>query len=180
MAREGLNKVILIGNLGMDPELQFTQGGQARLRLRLATSETYVDRGGERQEKTEWHTIIIWGKRAEALNNILSKGRSICVEGSIEYRQWEDREGQKRNSTQIRARNIILLGGGRGGGGGDFGGDDDFGGGGGGGGYGGGGGGGGYGGGGGGNRGGGGYGGGGGGGGGDDFGGDFGDDDIPF
>lgn len=161
MAREGLNKVILIGNLGTDPELQFTQGGSARLRLRLATTETYVDRGGERQEKTEWHTIIIWGKRAEALNNILAKGRSICVEGSIEYRQWEDREGNKRNSTQIRARNIILLGGGRGGGGGG----DDFGGGGGGGG-------------------GGGYGGGGGGGGGgfggDDFGGDFGDDDIPF
>ena len=170
MAREGLNKVILIGNLGMDPELQFTQGGSARLRVRLATTETYVDRGGERQEKTEWHTVIIWGKRAEALNNILSKGRSICVEGSIEYRQWEDREGNKRNSTQIRARNIILLGSGRGGGGG--GGDFD------GGGYGGGGGGGG-------GQGGGGGGGAGGGAGGgfggdDDFGGDFGDDDIPF
>jgi single-strand DNA-binding protein len=166
MAREGLNKVILIGNLGIDPELQFTQSGTGRLRLRLATTETYVDRGGERQEKTEWHTVIVWGKRAEALNNILSKGRSICVEGSIEYRQWEDREGNKRNSTQIRARDIILLGGGRGGGGG---GGGDFGGGGGGG-YGGGGGG-------------GGAGAGGGGGsdfGGDDFGGDFGDDDIPF
>ena len=111
MAREGLNKVLLIGNLGVDPELQYTRGGQPRLRLRLATTETWVNRGGERQEDTQWHTIIVWGKRAEALNNILSKGRSICVEGSIEYRQWEDKEGQRRNSTQIKARNIILLGG---------------------------------------------------------------------
>ncbi|MFK8003049.1 MAG: single-stranded DNA-binding protein, partial [Polyangiales bacterium] len=130
MAREGLNKVILIGNLGLDPELNFTQGGQARLKMRLATSESYMSRTGERQEKTEWHTIIVWGKRAEALGKFLTKGRSLCVEGSIEYRQWDDKDGNKRNSTQIRARNIILLGGGQGGGGGG-----DYGGGGGGGGY---------------------------------------------
>ncbi|MFT5358345.1 MAG: single-strand DNA-binding protein, partial [Polyangiales bacterium] len=130
MAREGLNKVILIGNLGLDPELNFTQGGQARLKLRLATSESYMSRTGERQEKTEWHTIIVWGKRAEALGKFLTKGRSLCVEGSIEYRQWDDKDGNKRNSTQIRARNIILLGGGQGGGdGGGGGGGGDYGGG---------------------------------------------------
>ncbi|MFW6051943.1 MAG: single-stranded DNA-binding protein [Myxococcota bacterium] len=150
---EGLNKVILIGNLGMDPELRFTQNSQAVLRMRLATTESYVKRGGERQERTEWHTVIVWGNRAEALNKILSKGRSIGVEGRIQYRQWEDKDGNKRTSTEIVATNIILLGGGRGGGGGgsDFGGpapDQDYPD----------------------------YGSGGGGGGG----GDFGDDDIPF
>ena len=115
---EGLNKVILIGNLGADPELKFTQGGQGVLRLRLATSESYMNKSGERQQRTEWHTVIVWGKRGEALNNILSKGRSIGVEGRIQYRQWDDKEGNKRNSTEINATNIILLGGRRDGGGG--------------------------------------------------------------
>ncbi len=169
MAREGLNKVILIGNLGQDPELSFTQSGQARLRLRVATTERFVTRAGEKQERTEWHNVIFWGKRAEALNKFLSKGLTVYIEGSIQYRQWDDKEGNKRYATDIRAQNLLFLGGGRGRDGGG-----DFGGGGGGGGYGGGGGGGG-----------GGYGGGGGGGGGkggyDDFpADDFGDDDIPF
>lgn len=170
---EGLNKVILIGNLGMDPELKFTQNGQAILRMRLATTESYVNRNKERQERTEWHTVIVWGNRGEALNKILSKGREICVEGRLQTRQWEDQQGNKRSTTEVVATNIVLLrGGGSGGGGG--------------GGYGGGGGGS-YGGGGGGAGGGGGGGGGGGSGGGgggdyppDDYGGDFGDDDIPF
>ncbi|MFW5925912.1 MAG: single-stranded DNA-binding protein [Myxococcota bacterium] len=125
---EGLNKVLLIGNLGMDPELRFTQNSQAVLRMRLATTESYAKRGGERQERTEWHTVIVWGNRAEALNKILSKGRSIAVEGRIQHRQWEDKDGNKRNSTEIVANNIILLGGGRGGGGGGGGPSDDFGG----------------------------------------------------
>ena len=90
---EGLNRVTLIGNLGADPELKYTQNGQAVLRLRLATTESYVNRAGERQQRTDWHTAIVWGKRGEALNNILSKGRSICVEGRIQYRQWEDKDG---------------------------------------------------------------------------------------
>lgn len=107
---EGLNRVILIGNLGTDPELKYTQGGQAVLRLRLATSESYANRAGERQQRTEWHTVIIWGKRGEALNDILSKGRSICAEGRIQYRQWEDKDGNKRFSTEIVATNIVLLG----------------------------------------------------------------------
>ncbi|NOY92512.1 MAG: single-stranded DNA-binding protein, partial [Deltaproteobacteria bacterium] len=121
---EGLNKVILIGNLGQDPELKYTNGGQRPfLKLRLATTERYMNRSGERQERTEWHSVIIWGKRAEALNKILGKGRSICVEGRIEYNSWEDKNGSKRISTSINAMNVILLGGRRdGGGGGEYGG----------------------------------------------------------
>jgi len=121
---EGLNRVILIGNLGTDPELKYTQNGQAVLRLRLATTESYMNRAGERQQRTDWHTVIIWGKRGEALNNILSKGRPICAEGRIQYRQWEDKDGNKRNSTEIVATNIVLLGSRR-----DSGGPSDFGGG---------------------------------------------------
>lgn len=108
---EGLNRVTLIGNLGTDPELKYTQNGQAVLRLRLATTESYVNKAGERQQRTDWHTVIIWGKRGEALNNILSKGRPICAEGRIQYRQWDDKDGNKRNSTEIVATNIVLLGG---------------------------------------------------------------------
>jgi single-strand DNA-binding protein len=175
---EGLNRAILVGNLGMDPELKFTQGGQAVLRIRLATSESFMGKTGERQDRTEWHTVVVWGKRAEALNKILSKGRTIWVEGRIQTRSWDDKDGNKRSTTEINANNIGLVGSGGGGGGGGR-----SGGGGGGGGYGGGGGGGG-----------GGYGGGGAGGGGYEGGGGFeggpdfdsgggaggGDDDIPF
>ena len=124
---EGLNRVTLIGNLGADPELKYTQGGQAVLRLRLATTESYLNRAGERQQRTDWHTVIVWGKRGEALNNILSKGRSICAEGRIQYRQWEDKDGNKRTTTEIVAQNIVLLGGG-GGRGRDGGAPSDFGG----------------------------------------------------
>lgn len=133
---EGMNKAILIGNLGADPELRFTQGGQAVLKLRLATTESYVDRNKERQQRTEWHSVVVWGNRAEALNKILSKGRTICVEGRIQTRSWDDKDGNKRYSTEINATNVILVGSGGGGGrrgeGGGGGGEDDFGGGGGG------------------------------------------------
>jgi len=115
---EGLNRAILVGNLGMDPELKFTQGGQAVLRIRLATTESFVNRTGERQERTDWHTVTVWGKRAEALNKILSKGRTIWVEGRIQTRSWEDKDGGKRYATDIVANNIGLVGGGGGGGGG--------------------------------------------------------------
>ncbi len=172
MASQGLNKVMLIGNLGADPELRFTQGGAPVLNMRLATTERFVTRGGEKQERTEWHSVIMWGNRAEALNKYLSKGQTVYVEGRLQTRQWEDKDGNKRSKTEIVANELLFLGGGRGGGGGgappgDFeGGGGHSGGGGGGGGYSGGGG-----------RG----GGGGGGGGGDDFPpDDFGDDDIPF
>lgn len=114
---EGLNRAILVGNLGVDPELKFTQGGQAVLRIRLATTESFLNRTGERQERTDWHTVVVWGKRAEALNKILSKGRTIWVEGRIQTRSWEDKDGGKRYSTEINATNIGLVGGGGGGGG---------------------------------------------------------------
>ena len=130
---EGLNKAILVGNLGMDPELKFTQGGQAVLRIRMATTETYPNKAGERQERTEWHTVVVWGKRAESLNKILSKGRTIWVEGRIQTRSWEDKDGGKRYATDIVANQVGLVGGGGGGGGGapDYegpggGGDDDI------------------------------------------------------
>jgi single-strand DNA-binding protein len=113
---EGLNKVMLIGNLGQDPELRYTQKGQAILNMRLATSESFLNRDNERQERTEWHTVILWGKRAEALNKILAKGRQIYIEGRLQTRKWEDKEGKPRYTTEVVANNVILVGG-RGGGG---------------------------------------------------------------
>jgi single-strand DNA-binding protein len=110
---EGMNKVLLIGNLGQDPELRYTQGGQAVLNLRLATNESFLNRDNERQERTEWHTVIVWGKRGEALNKILSKGKQLCIEGRLQTRSWEDKQGGgKRYSTEVVATNVILLGGG--------------------------------------------------------------------
>ena len=104
---EGLNKVILIGNLGADPELRYTQGGSAVLRLRLATSESYVNKAGERQQRTEWHTVILWGKRAEALNNILSKGRSICIEGRIQIPSVGRQRGQQTATARKSTRTTL-------------------------------------------------------------------------
>jgi single-strand DNA-binding protein len=117
---EGLNRVLLIGNLGRDPELRFTQSGQAVLSLRLATNESFQNREGERQERTEWHSVTVWGKRGEGLNKVISKGSQMFVEGRLQTRSWEDKQGQKRYSTEVVATNIILLGsrGGGGGGGG--------------------------------------------------------------
>jgi single-strand DNA-binding protein len=108
---------MLLGNLGADPELRTTSGGQSVLKLRLATSETYLDRNRQRQEKTEWHSVVIWGKRAEALSKILSKGSRLFVEGGLRTSSYEDREGVKRYKTEIVANNVLLQGG-RGGGGG--------------------------------------------------------------
>src|SRR5690606_32610309 len=107
-----LNKVMLLGNLGADPELRQTNSGQAVLKLRLATSETYLDRNKVRQERTEWHQVIVWGKRAEALHKILSKGSRIFVEGGIRTSSYEDKDGNKRYRTEIQAQNVILSGGG--------------------------------------------------------------------
>lgn len=122
---EGLNRVILIGNLGQDPELRFTQSNQGVLSLRMATTESYFDTTTkERKEITEWHSVVVWGKRGEALNKILSKGSRIAVEGRLKTRSWEDKNGGgKRYATEVVANNVILLGGrGEGGGGGGGGG----------------------------------------------------------
>lgn len=111
-----MNKVILIGRLGSDPELKHTQTGQACLTLRLATSERWKDKAGERQERTEWHTVTLWGPRAEPLHRLLTKGEMVCVEGSIRTRSWE-KDGQKRYATEINATEVHLLGGRKDGGG---------------------------------------------------------------
>ncbi len=113
---EGLNRVLLLGNIGQDPELKMTSGGQAVLKLRLATSETYFDRNKVKQERTEWHSVVVWGKRAEALGKFLTKGSRIFVEGKIRTSSYDDKAGQKRYRTEINADNIILSGGGKGGG----------------------------------------------------------------
>lgn len=112
---EGLNKVMLIGNLGQDPELRYTQKGQPILNMRLATNESFLNRDNERQERTEWHTVILWGKRGEALNKFLSKGKQLYIEGRLQTRQWEDKDGNRRYTTEVVATNVVLLGG-RGGG----------------------------------------------------------------
>jgi single-strand DNA-binding protein len=110
---EGLNRVLLLGNLGADPELKSLQGGQAVLKLRLATTETYLDKNQVRQERTEWHRITVWGRRGEALGKILNKGDSIFVEGRLQTSSYE-KNGEKRYSTEVIATNIILSGRGRG------------------------------------------------------------------
>ena len=114
---EGLNKVLLIGNLGQDPELRHTQGGDPVLSLRVATTEKYLDRDGNKQERTEWHDVSMWGKRGEALSRFLSKGSKLYVEGRIETKKYTDRDGNEKYRTGINARDIILLGDSQGGGG---------------------------------------------------------------
>jgi single-strand DNA-binding protein len=109
---EGLNRVMLLGNLGADPELKMTSGGNAVLKLRLATSESYVDRNRVRQERTEWHSVVVWGKRAEALGKFLTKGSRLFIEGGLRTSSYEDRDGNKRYRTEIVANNVILAGGG--------------------------------------------------------------------
>ena len=108
---EGLNRVMLLGNLGADPELRFTQGGQAVLNMRLATTETYLDKNKVRQERTDWHNVVVWGKRGEALAKILAKGSSLFIEGSLRTSSYDDKEGHKRYKTEIVANNILLTGG---------------------------------------------------------------------
>lgn len=108
---EGLNRVMLLGNLGADPELRVTPGGQAVLKLRLATNESYVDRNNVRQERTEWHRVTIWGRRAEALGKILQKGDLLFVEGRLQTSSYE-KNGEKRYSTEVVANNVVLPGGG--------------------------------------------------------------------
>ncbi len=112
---EGFNRVMLLGNLGADPELRFTQGGQAVLNLRIATTESYLDKDKVRRERTDWHNVVVWGKRGEALAKIIGKGSSLFIEGSLRTSSYDDRDGNKRYKTEIIANNVILSGRGRGG-----------------------------------------------------------------
>jgi single-strand DNA-binding protein len=120
----GVNKVILVGHLGADPDMRYTPSGQGVCELRLATSESWNDKNGQRQERTEWHRIVVWGKRAEVCSKYLSKGRQVFVEGRIQTRTYDDKDGNKRYITEIIANDVQFLGGGgrEGGGGGGGGG----------------------------------------------------------
>jgi single-strand DNA-binding protein len=106
----GVNKVILVGNLGRDPEVRYIKDGTAVANLRLATSENWNDANGQKQERTEWHRIVAWGKLAEIAKEYMTKGRQIYVEGRLQTRSWDDREGNKRYTTEVRADQIIMLG----------------------------------------------------------------------
>lgn len=108
---DGLNRVTLLGNIGADPELRVTSGGSSVLKIRMATTDSYLDKNRVRQEKTEWHSVVVWGKSAEALGKFLQKGSKILVEGSIQTRSYDDKEGNKRYQTEINARNVIAVGG---------------------------------------------------------------------
>lgn len=104
----GVNKVILIGRLGRDPELRFTPAGKAVANFTMATSETWKDDSGEKQERTEWHRIVIWGKLAEVANKYLSKGSQVYIEGKLQTRDWE-KDGQKHYSTEVVANSLVML-----------------------------------------------------------------------
>lgn len=106
-----VNRVFLVGNLGADPEVRYTQSGSAVANFRIATSEVWNDKNGERQERTEWHRIVVWGRQAEHCGEYLRKGRSVCVEGRLQTREWEDRDGNKRYTTEVKADNVTFLGG---------------------------------------------------------------------
>jgi single-strand DNA-binding protein len=132
----GVNKAILIGNLGADPEVRFTPGGQAVANFRIATSESWTDKNQQKQERTEWHRIVVWGKLAELCGEYLKKGRQCYVEGRLQTREWTDKEGKKNYTTEVVANQVTFLGGrpegaggGSGGGGGGSKSRDDLGGG---------------------------------------------------
>lgn len=105
-----VNKVILIGNLGRDPEVRYTQGGSPVANFTLATNEVWTDKAGSRQEKTEWHRIVAWGKQAEIVRDHLAKGKQVYIEGSLQTRQWDDRDGNKRTTTEIKLARLVMLG----------------------------------------------------------------------
>jgi single-strand DNA-binding protein len=127
----GVNKVILVGYLGADPDMRYTPSGQGVCEMRVATSESWNDKNGQRQERTEWHRIVVWGKRAEVCSKYLSKGRQVYIEGRIQTRTYDDKDGNKRYITEIIAADVQFLGGGGregaggGGGGGGKGGRSD-------------------------------------------------------
>ena len=107
-----VNKVSLLGNLGADPEIRYTKSGQPVAGLRLATTDTWKDRDGNQQESTEWHSISVWGAQAELCGKYLQKGRQVYIEGSLQTREYTDRDGNPRKATEVKAREIVFLGGG--------------------------------------------------------------------
>jgi single-strand DNA-binding protein len=107
-----VNKVILVGNLGRDAELRYTPGGAPVATLSLATTEVWNDKSGQRQEKTEWHRIVLWGKTAESLSEYLVKGKQIYIEGRLQTRKWDDKEGKTNYTTEVRGDRVVLLSGG--------------------------------------------------------------------
>lgn len=109
MARRGVNKVILIGNVGADPELRYTPGGAAVTNFNMATNESWTDNNGEKQERTEWHRIVVWGRLAEICNQYLRKGSKVYIEGRLQTRSWEGQDGQKRYTTEVVARDMQML-----------------------------------------------------------------------
>ncbi len=122
------NRVILLGNLGRDPEVRYTQGGTTVANLRIATTERRPDGNGGWQDQTEWHSVVVFGKQADNVKKYLTKGRQVLVEGSLRTRQWQDQQGQKRYSTEVVARDIRFVGGrpqGGAPGGGGFGGQEE-------------------------------------------------------
>src|SRR3954453_10752739 len=115
-----VNKVILVGNLGRDAELRYTPGGAAVATLNLATTETWKDKEGQKKEDTQWHRVILWGKTAETLQDYLTKGKQIYVEGKLQTRKWKDKDGNEKYTTEVKGDRVVLLsGGGRGEGGGE-------------------------------------------------------------
>lgn len=115
-----VNKVILIGNLGRDPELRYMPSGDAIANLRIATTDTWKDKNGDKQEATEWHTVVFFGKQAEICGQYLKKGSQLYVEGSLRTRKWQDKEGNDRYSTEVRGDRMQMLGGRGGGGSADY------------------------------------------------------------
>ena len=114
---KSINKVILVGRLGRDPEMKYTSGGTPFCRFSMATDDNWTDKGsGEKQERTEWHNIVVWDRLAEICNQYLTKGRMVYIEGSLQTREWDDKEGVKRKTTEVRARDMVMLGGGGSGG----------------------------------------------------------------
>ncbi len=106
-----VNKVILVGRLGQDPELKSTPSGASVANFSVATNESWVDKSGQKQERTEWHRVVVWGKIAEICSKYLSKGRQVYIEGSLQTRSWDDQSGQKRYTTEVRAQTVQFLGG---------------------------------------------------------------------
>jgi single-strand DNA-binding protein len=109
-----VNKVILVGNLGKDPEVRFTPSGRAVAKFPLATTDSWVDQESGRQERTEWHNVVVWGKQAESCGQYLAKGRQVYIEGSIRSRSYDDKDGNKRYITEVVAQRVQFLGGGGG------------------------------------------------------------------